>query len=116
MTTSEDYFGETEYEIGDLVVTTKDLRNDGTYPDLDIKVGDVLVEEGTRGVVVNVGIYLQQHVIYAVSFETGRVVGCLTRELTLPETKPRHQNSSPSAITQTMPAGVHHPHAQGATP
>lgn len=111
MTTSEDYYGDTDYEIGDLVVTTKDLRNDGTYPDLDIRVGDVLVEEGTRGVVVNVGIYLQQHVIYAVSFETGRVVGCLTRELTRPEIPPRQPNTNPSANTQTMPAGVHHPHA-----
>ncbi len=72
-----------EFDIGDEVVATKALRNDGTYPDPEIAIGDVLVSEGTEGRVWNVGMYLQEHVIYAVGFTNGRVVGCLGRELTL---------------------------------
>ncbi|MEV5409625.1 nitrogen fixation protein NifZ [Thermopolyspora sp. NPDC052614] len=69
------------FDVGDLVVATKDLRNDGTYPDPEIGVGAVLVPDGTRGEVLNVGLYLQEHIVYAVAFGNGRVVGCLEREL-----------------------------------
>ncbi|MBX6388939.1 MAG: nitrogen fixation protein NifZ [Frankia sp.] len=69
------------YDIGDLVTATRALRNDGTYPEPGIAVGEVLVPEGTRGEVINIGLYLQEHIIYAVAFENGRVVGCLEREI-----------------------------------
>ncbi len=69
------------YDISDLVTSTKDLRQDGTYPDPEVAVGQVLVPAGTRGEVLNVGLYLQEHVVYAVAFENGRIVGCLEREL-----------------------------------
>jgi hypothetical protein len=85
MTVSEEYLGATEFDIGDLVESVKALRQDGTFPDPSIKIGDILVEPGTRGVVINTGLYLQQHVVYAVSFENGRIVGCLTREITHPQ-------------------------------
>ncbi len=70
-----------EFDVGDEVVATKALRNDGTYPDPAIPTGGVLVPAGTEGRVWNVGLYLQEHVIYAVQFTNGRVVGCLGREL-----------------------------------
>lgn len=69
------------YDIGDLVVTTKALRQDGTYPDPAIGIGEVLVLAGAPGEIVNVGVYLQEHIVYAVVFEDGRIVGCLEREL-----------------------------------
>jgi nitrogen fixation protein NifZ len=69
------------YDVGDLVTSTKALRNDGTYPEPGIEVGQVLVPEGCNGEVLNVGVYLQEHVIYAVAFENGRIVGCMEREL-----------------------------------
>jgi nitrogen fixation protein NifZ len=71
----------TKFDIGDLVVSCKSLRNDGTHPEPGIGVGGVLVPEGTRGHVLEVGLYLQEHIIYAVAFDNGRVVGCLGREL-----------------------------------
>lgn len=74
----------TTYDVGDLVIAAKALRNDGTYPDPSIAIGQVLVEEGTKGEVLNVGLYLQEHVVYAVAFENGRLVGALERELTDP--------------------------------
>lgn len=70
------------FDLGDLVVATRALRNDGTYPDPGIGVGTVLVPAGTPGEVLNVGLYLQEHIVYAVAFGNGRVVGCLERELT----------------------------------
>jgi nitrogen fixation protein NifZ len=70
-----------EFDIGDDVVAAKALRNDGTYPDPEVAIGDVLVAEGTAGRVWSVGLYLQEHVVYAVGFTNGRVVGCLGREL-----------------------------------
>ncbi|SNQ50784.1 Protein NifZ [Frankia canadensis] len=72
------------YDVGDVVATVKDLRNDGTYPDPAFAVGEVLVEAGTIGEVINVGLYLQEHIVYAVAFRNGRVVGALERELAVP--------------------------------
>ncbi len=69
------------FDIGDIVLATKALRNDGTYPDPGIATGMVLVPAGTPGEVLNVGLYLQEHIVYAVAFGNGRVVGCLEREL-----------------------------------
>ncbi|CAO5193630.1 Protein NifZ [Frankia sp. AiPs1] len=72
------------YDVGDVVCTVKDLRNDGTYPDPAVSIGDVIVEAGTIGEVINVGLYLQEHIVYAVAFRNGKVVGALERELALP--------------------------------
>lgn len=69
------------FDIGDLVTATKALRNDGTYPEPGAAVGQVLVPAGTPGEVLNVGLYLQEHIVYAVVFSNGRVVGCLEREI-----------------------------------
>lgn len=73
--------GYNAYDVGDLVTATKDLRNDGTYPEVGIEIGQVLVPEGCDGEVLNVGVYLQEHIIYAVAFQNGRIVGCMEREL-----------------------------------
>lgn len=69
------------FDIDQRVVTTKVIRNDGTYPDPNLGKGDVLVPKGTPGCVVQIGTFLQDHVVYAVHFENGRLVGCLEREL-----------------------------------
>ena len=73
--------GYNAFDVGDLVTATKDLRNDGTYPEAGIEIGQVLVPEDCNGEVLNVGVYLQEHIIYAVAFENGRIVGCMEREL-----------------------------------
>jgi nitrogen fixation protein NifZ len=69
------------FEVGDPVVTTKALRNDGTHPAPGVAVGEVLVPPGTPGEVLDVGLYLQEHTVYAVAFTNGLVVGCLEREI-----------------------------------
>ncbi|MCK9893237.1 nitrogen fixation protein NifZ [Frankia sp. AgB32] len=107
------------YDVGDVVVTVKELRNDGTYPDPAVSVGEVLVEAGTRGEVINVGLYLQEHIVYAVAFRNGRVVGALERELApLPdgEGEPTREPSAPpvavpiatSVSTSAPTADEHH--------
>lgn len=69
--------------VGEEVRTVKSLRQDGTFPDPSVAVGEVLVPEGTLGQIVDIGVYLQEHIVYAVMFGNGRVVGCLERELEL---------------------------------
>jgi len=73
--------GPGRYAIGDRVRATRPLRQDGTFPDPRVPVGQILVEEGTDGQVVDIGVYLNEHLIYAVAFDSGRLVGCLEREL-----------------------------------
>jgi len=85
----------TRFDVGDVVVSTKPLRQDGTYPDPDVAVGEVLVPAGVPGEVINVGLYLQEHIVYAVAFHGGRIVGCLERELEPP--------ARPVASTTTAP-------------
>ncbi len=69
------------FEVGEPVTAVRALRNDGTYPEPGVAVGEVLVPAGTPGEVLDIGVYLQAHIIYAVAFGNGRVVGCLEREL-----------------------------------
>lgn len=69
------------FDIGDLVRSTTALRDDGTYPGPGSGVGTVLVPSGARGEVLDIGLYLQEHMVYAVAFDNGRVVGCLEREI-----------------------------------
>jgi nitrogen fixation protein NifZ len=58
----------------------RNVRNDGTYPGLEI--GDFLVKRGSVGFVQSVGTYLQDQIIYSVHFlEEDRLVGCREEEL-----------------------------------
>jgi nitrogen fixation protein NifZ len=68
------------YDYGDAVRVTRNVRNDGTYPGLD--VGAFLVRRGSVGYVVNVGTFLQDQVIYSVHFlDERKMVGCREEEL-----------------------------------
>ncbi|MFM8331773.1 MAG: nitrogen fixation protein NifZ [Candidatus Methylumidiphilus sp.] len=68
------------YDYGDPVRLIRNVRNDGTYPGLD--VGAPLVRRGSVGYVVNVGTFLQDQVIYSVHFlNEQRMVGCREEEL-----------------------------------
>jgi nitrogen fixation protein NifZ len=68
------------YDYGDEVRVIRNVRNDGTYPGLE--VGAPLVRRGSVGYVVNVGTFLQDQVIYSVHFlNEQRLVGCRAEEL-----------------------------------
>ena len=72
--------GYERYDYGDEVRVVRNVRNDGTYPGLD--VGAPLVRRGSVGFVVNVGTFLQDQVIYSVHFMSEqRLVGCREEEL-----------------------------------
>jgi len=75
------------YDYGDTVRLIRNVRNDGTYPGME--VGELLIRRGATGYVRDVGTYLQDQVIYRVVFmDTGvpgvtdsRMVGCREEEL-----------------------------------
>lgn len=68
------------FDYGDGVRVTRNVRNDGTYPGLDI--GAPLVRRGAIGHVQNVGTFLQDQIIYSVHFlEENMIVGCREEEL-----------------------------------
>lgn len=68
------------FGFGEKVVSTKNVRNDGSFPGAGI--GDLLVKKGDVGYVKSVGSFLQQFYIYGVDFiERGVVVGMKGREL-----------------------------------
>jgi len=65
---------------GERVVARSVVRNDGTYNGRDI--GEVLVNKGEIGYVININTFLQQFYIYAVDFvESGHRVGMRAKEL-----------------------------------
>lgn len=69
------------YQWGQRVVALCDLFNDGSFP--DAQAGAVLVEVGSEGEVVQVGVHeASQQAVYMVDFG-GRVVGCEEPELML---------------------------------
>ena len=69
-----------QWEYGEAVRLTRNVRNDGTYPGLD--PGAPLVRRGSIGYVVDIGSFLQDQVIYAVNFlDEARTVGCREEEL-----------------------------------
>lgn len=71
---------EQRFDFGEAVRLTRNVRNDGTFPGLD--VGNLLIRRGSVGYVMNVGTFLQDQVIYTVNFlDQGRVVGCRDEEL-----------------------------------
>lgn len=68
------------FEYGDEVRLTRNVRNDGTYPGME--VGELLIRRGATGCVYDVGTYLQDQLIYRVHFiEAGKTVGCREEEL-----------------------------------
>lgn len=68
------------FEYGEEVRLIRNVRNDGTYPGVD--VGALLIKRGAVGCVYDVGTYLQDQLIYRVHFlEEGRTVGCREEEL-----------------------------------
>lgn len=73
-------FDEGRFEFGEAVRVTRNIRNDGTYPAMD--VGALLIRRGSIGNVVEVGIFLQDQIIFTVHFlQQGRMVGCRLEEL-----------------------------------
>ncbi|MGZ8186648.1 MAG: nitrogen fixation protein NifZ [Methylobacter sp.] len=73
-------FDEGRCEYGELVRVTRNVRNDGTYPGME--VGTLLIRRGSLGNVIEVGTFLQDQVIFTVHFlNQGRMVGCRLEEL-----------------------------------
>ena len=71
---------EQRFDFGAPVRLTRNVRNDGTFPGME--VGNLLIKRGSVGYVMNVGTFLQDQVIYTVNFlDLGRVVGCREEEL-----------------------------------
>lgn len=69
------------YQWGQCVIALDDLVNDGTFP--EVPEGAVLVEAGSEGEVVQVGVHEgSQLPVYMVDF-SGRVVGCGEGEIML---------------------------------
>lgn len=77
---NEERFDAGRFDFGEAVRVVRNVRNDGTYPGME--VGALLVRRGSVGHVVNVGTFLQDQVIYTVHFlDAGRMVGCRVEEL-----------------------------------
>lgn len=69
-----------KYAQGQAVRVIRNVRNDGTFPGMD--VGTLLVRRGSVGYVKDVGTFLQDQLIYSVHFfEDNRMVGCREEEL-----------------------------------
>lgn len=75
-----------QFAYGQKVRSLMNVRNDGTFPGMEI--GDILVEKGEVGYVTSIGTFLQQFYIYGVDFyERGHIVGMKARELDMAEEK-----------------------------
>lgn len=73
-------YDEGRFEYGEPVRVTRNVRNDGTYPGME--VGDLLIRRGSVGNVIEVGTFLQDQIIFTVHFlNHGRMVGCRLEEL-----------------------------------
>jgi len=69
-----------QFDYGDSVRVTRNVRDDGTFPGMD--VGELLVRRGSVGTVIEIGTFLQDQVIYTVHFlDIDRIVGCREEEL-----------------------------------
>lgn len=74
-----------KYDWGQRVTASRDLFNDGSYPGIEPDV--LLVERGTGGDVVQVGVHEESATpVYMVEFQGDRVVGCLEEEIDLIQT------------------------------
>ena len=70
----------TQFDYGDSVRVTRNVRDDGTYPGM--AVGELLVRRGSVGTVIEIGTFLQDQIIYTVHFlDIDRIVGCREEEL-----------------------------------
>jgi len=68
------------FDYGDAVRVTRSVRNDGTFPGRN--TGELLVRKGRIGYVQDIGVFLQDQVIYSVHFlDNGRIIGCRDQEL-----------------------------------
>ena len=77
-----EFYQQPRFMPGTKVVSTKYVKNDGTFPGREI--GEVLVRTGDVGYVRDVGMFLQRYYIYAVDFiARDAVVGMRGRELVL---------------------------------
>jgi len=95
-----------KYEQGESVRVIRTVRNDGTFPGLDI--GTVLVRRGAIGFVRDVGTFLQDQLIYSVHFVDDNVmVGCREEEL-LAEDEPWTFNRFEfrDKVTPRIPLGI----------
>ncbi len=71
---------EYQFDYGQAVRVTRNVRNDGTYPGM--AMGNLLVRRGTVGYVQSYGTFLQDQIIYSVHFiDAGRLIGCREEEL-----------------------------------
>jgi nitrogen fixation protein NifZ len=71
---------ERKFNVGDVVRTKKKIKNDGTFP--GIPWGELIVDIGEEGVIVDVGLFLLTKTIYTVYFPRLEIfVGCLENEL-----------------------------------
>lgn len=69
-----------KYDWGQRVIANVPLFNDGSLP--ECKDDALIVDRGTTGEVVRVGMYAEADMpVYAVAFQGGLVVGCLEDEL-----------------------------------
>jgi nitrogen fixation protein NifZ len=72
--------GPPAFDYGEKVISTKNVRNDGTF--CGAEIGQLLVKKGDVGYVKSVGSFLQQFYIYGIDFiDRGYVVGMKGREL-----------------------------------
>jgi len=72
--------GPPDFDYGERVICRYRILNDGTFPGKE--VGEVLVERGEIGYVVEIGTFIQQFYIYSVEFSSrGYRVGMKGREL-----------------------------------
>ena len=69
-----------KFQWGQQVRAVIDLYNDGSYPDRPIDA--LLVQEGDRGEIVQVGTHVDSGIpVYMVEFGGVNVVGCLEEEI-----------------------------------
>lgn len=69
-----------KFNIDQEVRVIRNLRNDGTFPGRER--GELLVRRGAKGFVRDIGVFLQDQVIYTIHFlEYDFVVGCREQEL-----------------------------------
>jgi nitrogen fixation protein NifZ len=68
------------FDEGDRVRIIRNIRNDGTYPGK--RLGELLLERGNIGYIIDTGTFLQDQIIYSVHFlELGIIIGCREEEL-----------------------------------
>lgn len=69
-----------EYDYGEVVRVVRNIRDDGTFPGK--QRGDLIVRKGSTGYVRDVGVFLQDQLIYQVHFiDEDLIVGCRSQEL-----------------------------------